>query len=149
MLKKTSKEAMPDSPPIFFIGCFMGLVFWVMESYFDTLFIDNTTFGERLFPADPHELWMRSLASVLLAGVGLYAHIVYRRMRSLQLLNQDAAWLLRNAISKTIRGNFPICFSCKKIRDEDGFWSSPERFIVARTDAEISSSICSDCQTGR
>ncbi len=149
MSKISSGETGPGNPPFVFIGFFMGLVYWILEAYFDTLFVENSTFGERIFPSDPHELWMRGLAPVLLIGIGLYAHFAYLRLRSLQSLNEDAAWLLRNAISKTIRGNFPICVYCKKIRDEDGIWFSPERFIVSRTDAEIPGSICDDCHADR
>jgi len=46
---------------------------------------------------------------------------------------------------KTLKGLVPICASCKKIRDDKGFWSHVEVFIQQRTDAEFSHGICPDC----
>ncbi len=46
---------------------------------------------------------------------------------------------------KTLRGFIPICSSCKKIRDDQGFWQAVEVYIRARTDAQFSHSICPEC----
>jgi PAS domain S-box-containing protein len=46
---------------------------------------------------------------------------------------------------KTLKGLVPICASCKKIRDDKGFWNHIEVFIQQRTDAEFSHGICPDC----
>lgn len=46
---------------------------------------------------------------------------------------------------KTLRGFIPICSSCKKIRDDQGFWQAVEVYIKARTDAQFSHSICPEC----
>ncbi|MBC8277842.1 MAG: DUF3365 domain-containing protein [FCB group bacterium] len=46
---------------------------------------------------------------------------------------------------KTLKGLIPICASCKKIRDDKGFWSNVEVYIRDRTDAEFSHGICPDC----
>jgi len=46
---------------------------------------------------------------------------------------------------KTLKGLVPICASCKKIRDDKGFWNQIEIFIQERTDAEFSHGICPDC----
>ena len=124
MTNTTQSSDGPQSPPFIFIGCFLGIAFWIIEAYFDSLMIDNTSFQQRLFPSDPNELWMRGLICALFVGFGVYAHIITTRMRSVESMNLDAALLLRNALSKTIRGNFPICVYCKKIRDEDGLWKA-------------------------
>ena len=139
----------PDASIVSFIiaaSFFMAFGFWTMEAYVDSLFIDNTTFLLRLFPADSHELWMRGLICVLIAVFGIYCGYLNWRIRSVQALNSDAAWLLERAISKTIRGQYPVCVACKKIRDQDGFWLPPERFITTRTDAVLSGSLCNDCR---
>ncbi len=149
MLKSSSRHKKSGSPPFIFIGCFLGFGYWITEAYFDSLFIEAATFHQRLLPTDSHELWMRSLATVLIVGFGIYVHFAYLRLRSVRSLNVEAGWLLRNAISKTIRGNFPYCVYCKKIRDEDGIWTAPERFIAAQTEAELSGSICDECHSHR
>lgn len=39
----------------------------------------------------------------------------------------------------------PICSYCKKIRDDQGYWDSVEKYISDRTDSQFSHSICPDC----
>lgn len=47
---------------------------------------------------------------------------------------------------KTLRGLLPICSSCKKIRDEEGYWHQVEVYIRDHSDADFSHSICEDCE---
>ncbi len=46
---------------------------------------------------------------------------------------------------KTLKGIFPICASCKKIRDDEGYWNQIEAYISKRLDAEFSHGICPEC----
>jgi PAS domain S-box-containing protein len=46
---------------------------------------------------------------------------------------------------KTLRGLLPICSSCKKIRDDKGYWGGLERYIMDHSDAQFSHGICPDC----
>lgn len=46
---------------------------------------------------------------------------------------------------KTLRGLIPICASCKKIRDDEGFWKSVEIYIEEHTKAEFTHGICPEC----
>ncbi len=46
---------------------------------------------------------------------------------------------------KALSGLLPICFSCKKIRDDDGYWNQIEVYIRDRSDADFSHGICPDC----
>ncbi|MFO7761761.1 MAG: GAF domain-containing protein [Desulfobia sp.] len=46
---------------------------------------------------------------------------------------------------KTLSGLFPICASCKKIRDDRGYWNQLEQYISEHSDADFSHSICPDC----
>lgn len=128
------------------IGCFLAISFWVLEAYIDSQMIENASFAMRLFPSDLNELWMRSLVCVFFIGFGLYAHRVYARIRIAEKMSLDAAWLLKKALFKTIRGNFPVCVYCKKIRDQGDLWVAPDKFIAARTEAEFSPGICTECQ---
>ncbi len=47
---------------------------------------------------------------------------------------------------KTLSGLIPICASCKKIRDDKGFWNQVEIYISDRFDTKFSHGICPDCQ---
>lgn len=46
---------------------------------------------------------------------------------------------------KTLRGFIPICASCKKIRDDQGFWEQIEVYIEAHSAAQLSHGLCPDC----
>lgn len=46
---------------------------------------------------------------------------------------------------KTLKGILPICASCKKIRDDQGYWNIVESYIQKHSDAEFSHSICPEC----
>lgn len=46
---------------------------------------------------------------------------------------------------RTLRGLLPICSSCKKIRDDAGYWSQIENYISHHTKAEFSHGICPEC----
>jgi len=46
---------------------------------------------------------------------------------------------------KTLSGFLPICASCKKIRDDKGYWNQIETYIRDHSEAEFSHGICPDC----
>ncbi len=72
---------------------------------------------------------------------------VGRRMAEMQ--DKLAANLaeLRDALNhvKTLRGIVPICASCKRIRDDKGYWKQVEAYVRERTDAQFSHGICPEC----
>ncbi len=74
----------------------------------------------------------------------------FRDISSQKELEQERSQLIlayEDALNniKTLKGLVPICASCKKIRDDKGFWNHLEVFIQQRTDAEFSHGICPDC----
>ncbi len=50
----------------------------------------------------------------------------------------------RDAV-KTLRGLIPICATCKRIRDDGGYWNQLEAYISSHTDAAFSHGICPTC----
>lgn len=54
---------------------------------------------------------------------------------------------LQKALSevKRLRGFLPICASCKKIRDDKGYWNQIELYIRDHSEAEFTHSICPGC----
>jgi len=46
---------------------------------------------------------------------------------------------------KELKGLLPICSSCKKIRDDSGYWTQIESYISAHSNAEFTHGICPDC----
>lgn len=47
---------------------------------------------------------------------------------------------------KTLKGILPICASCKKIRDDAGYWNQLEAYLSEHTEAAFSHSICPECR---
>lgn len=54
---------------------------------------------------------------------------------------------LQEALAKVklLSGFIPICASCKKIRDDKGYWQQIESYIRDHSNAEFSHSICPEC----
>ncbi len=48
---------------------------------------------------------------------------------------------------KTLKGIIPICASCKKIRDDRGYWNQVESYVREHTEAEFSHGICPECRS--
>jgi N-terminal 7TM region of histidine kinase len=46
---------------------------------------------------------------------------------------------------KTLSGLLPICASCKKIRDDNGYWQNLERYLQEHSEAQFSHGLCDDC----
>lgn len=46
---------------------------------------------------------------------------------------------------KTLSGLLPICASCKKIRDDKGYWTQVEVYVRDHTHADFTHSICPEC----
>lgn len=48
---------------------------------------------------------------------------------------------------KTLGGLIPICSSCKKIRDDKGYWDHVESYLREHSNAEFSHGLCPACTT--
>ena len=46
---------------------------------------------------------------------------------------------------KRLSGLLPICSSCKKIRDDKGYWNQIEAYVRDHSEAEFSHSYCPEC----
>ena len=46
---------------------------------------------------------------------------------------------------KTLRDIIPICYSCMKIRDDEGLWKRLEEYFHEHTDVDFSHCLCPDC----
>jgi tetratricopeptide (TPR) repeat protein len=94
-----------------------------------------------------------ALLAVSLLLVGALVHYNRTgRARQRQLAEANSALEgsnaeLRVALSevRTLKGFIPICASCKKVRDDRGFWESVESYISSRSEALFSHGICNDC----
>jgi len=60
---------------------------------------------------------------------------------------QEALSGLENAISEVnkLSGLLPICASCKKIRDDKGYWKQIESYISEHSEADFTHAVCPEC----
>ena len=76
---------------------------------------------------------------------GMIRDISLRKQNEKEL-NQLIASLKKSlAKIKQLSGLLPICASCKKIRDDKGYWNQIEEYIRHHSEAEFSHGICPDC----
>jgi hypothetical protein len=61
------------------------------------------------------------------------------------LLEEKTAMEKAQGKIKILSGFLPICTTCKKIRDDQGYWNQIESYISAHTDARFSHGICPAC----
>ncbi len=54
---------------------------------------------------------------------------------------------LENTVNelKVLSGLLPICASCKKIRDDKGYWNRIESYIEKHSEAQFSHGLCEEC----
>ena len=67
----------------------------------------------------------------------------YRRWREIRQANQRLGAALSEI--EHLRGIIPICCSCKKIRDDEGYWHEVEAYFKSQLDTSFSHGICDDC----
>lgn len=46
---------------------------------------------------------------------------------------------------QTLQGMIPICASCKKIRDDKGYWSQIETYLYTHSELQFSHGLCPAC----
>ncbi len=46
---------------------------------------------------------------------------------------------------KVLKGLIPICYNCKKVRKDDGFWEQVDIYISEHSEADFTHSLCPDC----
>lgn len=61
------------------------------------------------------------------------------RERLIQRLQQTLAEV------KRLNGLLPVCVTCKRILDNQGFWSRMETYIESYSDVRVSASLCPEC----
>lgn len=71
---------------------------------------------------------------------------VSRRFDGIVLILEDIT-SLKDAQEKvkTLEGFIPICSHCKKMREDDGYWSRVEEYLEKRSGVLFTHSICDEC----
>jgi hypothetical protein len=81
-----------------------------------------------------------AIAIMKVCGLALSNAGTYRRLES-------TVQELRTALArvKTLHGLLPICSSCKRIRDDTGYWHQVEVYLHENTDADFTHGLCPGC----
>jgi FixJ family two-component response regulator len=95
---------------------------------------------------DELEVRVRERTAELSGANAALKQEIEQRIR-IQKEREDLIEELRRALAKvkTLSGLLPICASCKKIRDDGGYWNQIESYISKHSEAEFSHGLCPEC----
>ncbi len=94
---------------------------------------ESTPYGYILKPFNAREL-------AITVEIALHKHKIDREKEQ---LTRDLKAALEKV--KLLSGLLPICFSCKRIRNDEGYWIQIEQYIRDHSEAEFSHGLCNDC----
>jgi hypothetical protein len=91
-----------------------------------------------------YALFNRAMGIIML---WLIAALVLRQQRS-DAERERLIGQLQEALAniKTLRGLLPLCLSCKKIREVNGYWSRIDAYVTKHSLAEFSPGLCPECE---
>jgi PAS domain S-box-containing protein len=72
-------------------------------------------------------------------------NITKRKLAEVALKREHDKLLKALKEIKMLSGLLPICASCKKIRDDKGYWNQIESYIQQHSEAQFSHAICPTC----
>jgi transcriptional regulator with GAF, ATPase, and Fis domain len=110
-------------------------VFWPNGEIFGTICAIDTKANKWVEPSDT---LLKTIKDAVEAHLALLV-----TMEELNKKNQDLEAALNEV--KTLQGLLPICASCKKIRDDKGYWIQIEKYISERSKAQFSHGLCTEC----
>ena len=83
------------------------------------------------------------IVALVIVSTGEIGYLLSDKIKKLKEKNTELE-KAKNEI-ETLQGFLPICSSCKKIRDDDGYWNQIEDYISKRSDILFSHSLCESC----
>lgn len=148
---------------------YFGVVASVMGLY--ALLLGLEYFQDRRGFRLQYELFLFVVFGILLTWFAFFGGFVSKIRRRLQVQNEEIQKAheeikieieerkraqiekdnliieLRDALNKvkTLSGLLPICASCKKIRDDKGYWNQIESYIHDHSEAQFTHGICPEC----
>jgi len=94
--------------------------------------------------------WQEGWFSVLGAFLLLFAvcSVVELRTRMLRRRERELERRVAEEVARVriLKGLLPICAWCRKVRDDDGYWTELEAYVRDRTRADFTHGICPDCK---
>ncbi len=98
----------------------------------------------------PRIFYYRLVAVVVGLVVLVLLLIQHREMNNRKIVEKEKEKTiieLQKALSEVnqLKGLIPICASCKKIRDDKGYWNQIESYVEKHSEASFSHGVCPDC----
>lgn len=112
---------------------------------------ETIVFDVRVPAVDGERFYMTSVKPIREGGKQVSAVVciskeITERKRA-ELDRERAIQELQEALQhvRTLSGLLPICASCKKIRDDQGYWTQIETYLRAHSEAQFTHGMCPDC----
>ncbi len=118
------------------IGIYMSLATSV------TLTLSNLLAGKEI-KSYAVEVWNLLVHFAFFSISALLIYEVKAGMQKRDQLIKDLQQAMNEV--KTLSGLLPMCSSCKKVRDDKGYWNQVDAYIRDHSDAEISHGLCPEC----
>jgi hypothetical protein len=126
------------------IVLFFGLAVFILSAHYDIL-------EKAVAYSASHEDWnldeVLITLSALFVAFFLFSFRRWQESVASESLLRERNHGLETALTeiRRLRGILPICASCKKIRDDSGYWHQVEAYLLEHSEVEFSHSICPDC----
>ena len=122
----------------------LGILVWTVSARYDIM--------ERVLNfSNAHENWEVD-EFVFLSIYFMFALLVFAARRWLEVRRSERELAreteeLQEALNqvKQLQGILPICASCKKVRDNEGYWQEVEAYISEHSEAQFSHGLCDAC----
>jgi hypothetical protein len=95
--------------------------------------------------AYPVTTGLRFLVTYAIVAILAYG-LESSRRRWYEELQQEKEALRQALVQvKTLRRLLPICASCKRVRDDKGYWTMLDQYLEEHADVDLSHGLCPDC----
>lgn len=86
-----------------------------------------------------------TLERAMIIAMARFEDMMTLRQLNAQLAARNEELQAALARVKLLSGLLPICASCKKIRDDEGYWHQVEVYIREHSEADFSHGVCPEC----
>ncbi len=125
-------------------GLVSGLVSGVLTMIYAYYFF---SIPGQVFHYTPHNATRIIVLSLATPAIAIMSGVLKRRSERAVAEREATIVELKTALTeiKTLRGFLPICYMCKKVRDDAGYWHQVEIYIEEHSDVEFSHGLCPEC----
>lgn len=145
--KRSMLSKITKSVKILILSIILGIIVGLVDAIIDAIFFYNNPVLEEVFHPSTFEIYIRSFILMTFLSFGVFASRIISKLQKSERVKEEIIRELKNAQEeiKVLKGYLPICASCKKIRDDNGYWHELEQYITDHSDAHFSHGLCPEC----